>query len=491
MKRRIGWTALVAVSVFTAWLLGQMLLIHAVREGNVGLARTLVIVGLSPDSKALFLRESPAEEAVDGDYYRDPDRKLRQLEIALVLLDHGADVHRRGTYMESLVFLAARFGATTSELLEASSRVLARIIERGGDVNQRTEDGYAPLCGVRHGGLAEQLLVAGARPATTCGPDGNSLVHHAAGEQNAIELIEIFTKAGVDPNARNNLGATPLFFAKTAATIDRLVELGADVNAKAKDGTTPLHAMLPDMRNSSIPWATEVVQSLLAHGARVDARDGKGRTPLDVAITNCKPSLAALMIPHDPAYAARLTKGASPHAVASAVILTKDPSCRDSLDETFDEAAPTTALPAKLAAPPRKGCTVDVHGSAVVEGKGMSLTVSQDASGVRAFTGTKAAMFLSCKDEQLYGAWYHVRVEGDDGTRIERLNLRVVEPGMGVHGLGAGGEVLELELPTAFKSGRWSWYVSKDEITTLEDAARAGHLREIQSLPLVVERPNL
>jgi hypothetical protein len=119
MKRLLSWKigVLVPVAVFAVWLRGQMLLIHAVGQGQVGLAAALVTVGFSPNSRAFFFAQSPAEEAMGGSYgyYRDdPDLKLRQLEIAMVLLDHGADL-RRGE--ASLVRSAASFGAITEPLL--------------------------------------------------------------------------------------------------------------------------------------------------------------------------------------------------------------------------------------------------------------------------------------------------------------------------------------------------------------------------------------
>jgi len=493
MKRLLSWKTgvLVPVAVFAMWLLGQMLLIHAVGQGQVGLATALVTVGFSPNSRAFFFAQSPAEEAMGGTYgsYRDdPDLKLRQLEIAMVLLDHGADLRRDEA---SLVRSAASFGAITEPLLEAAKRVLARVIELGGDVNQASVDGWTPLCDVRHGDLAELLLKAGAKLLAECGPDGNTPLHAAIAQQNSRPLAMLFISAGADPNARNRLGETPLFQVEDAATIELLVKLRADVNASAKDGSTPLHAAVP-RSGIGFPGGAAVIQALVEHGARVDAKNQKSQTPLDKAIQNCKASLATVLIPHAPQYAARLAAGESPTAVASAVILARNPNCRNEYHESFSGATPEPGLPPKLTAPAQRGCTVAVHGDAKVEGNGITLAVSQDpGSGVRAFTGTRAAMFVECADKGAYRAWYHVRIEGDDGTRIDQVNLRAIEQGVGVYGLGSGGEVSEVKLEAPFKSGRMSWYVSDAEITRFDDAARQGRIREIQSVPLTVEPPSL
>ena len=61
------------------------------------------------------------------------------------------------------------------------------------------------------------------------------------------------------------------------ATVQLLLEAGADVNARHRRGHTPLH------------WACEqrhpdVARLLLDAGADVNARDEAGRTPLDLAM---------------------------------------------------------------------------------------------------------------------------------------------------------------------------------------------------------------
>jgi ankyrin repeat protein len=72
-------------------------------------------------------------------------------------------------------------------------------------------------------------------------------------------------------------------FAKDYATetelleaVQVLVAAGADVNAAADNGQTAMHF--------AAQASDEIVRSLAAHGARLDAKDKQGRTPLDMAL---------------------------------------------------------------------------------------------------------------------------------------------------------------------------------------------------------------
>ena len=91
-----------------------------------------------------------------------------------------------------------------------------------------------------------------------------------------VALLE----AGADPNAGAGRGHTPLYFAATAEIVEALLAAGADPNVSTTNlFETPLHRAV---------WVgtAEAVEALLAAGADPNAEGhGYGQTPLHFAGT--------------------------------------------------------------------------------------------------------------------------------------------------------------------------------------------------------------
>lgn len=110
---------------------------------------------------------------------------------------------------------------------------------------------------------------------------GDPLVHCAV-QARALEVLKLLLGAGADPDARAKDGGTPLIAAAGAAGFTRvLLERGANPNLAASDahvwsGLTPLirAAEVGDRRS---------VEALLEARADPTQRDGHGRTALDYA----------------------------------------------------------------------------------------------------------------------------------------------------------------------------------------------------------------
>ncbi len=124
----------------------------------------------------------------------------------------------------------------------------------------------------------EFLLDAGASADAVDAAGYNALFYLLSScfSHRSIEALELLLRHGA-PLRQQNPGFNLLFAALAAEqppeVIARLVELGEDVNFKTKDGVTPL--ML-----AALLYRSEVAELLLRHGAKINARDATGWSPL-------------------------------------------------------------------------------------------------------------------------------------------------------------------------------------------------------------------
>lgn len=173
-------------------------------------------------------------------YYNQPG-------ISQAFLERAAEVD---------VFTAAAAGLT--------HRLRELIKEQPGQVNAVANDGFSPL------GLASFF--------------------------GQVEAVEVLLENGAEVNSpsKNSQTVTPLHSAAAGQHLTiarRLIERGADVNARQAGDFTPLHAAA---QNGQV----ELVELLLMNGAEVEPRTVEGRTPLDYARESGDERVLALLIAH-------------------------------------------------------------------------------------------------------------------------------------------------------------------------------------------------
>ena len=96
-----------------------------------------------------------------------------------------------------------------------------------------------------------------------------------------LGLIRTLLERGADVSARNYAGVTPLHLwtlrGADVAAVELLIARGADINSRAtRQAWTALHGAVSSGRR-------DLVEFLLQKGADIAAKDGDGRTPLQVA----------------------------------------------------------------------------------------------------------------------------------------------------------------------------------------------------------------
>ena len=81
-------------------------------------------------------------------------------------------------------------------------------------------------------------------PKPTCAENAQTPLHEAAWYGDA-EAIKALLAAKADPNARDELGQTPLHRARSAKAIKLLLDAGTDIGARNEDGLIPFD-LIPD-----------------------------------------------------------------------------------------------------------------------------------------------------------------------------------------------------------------------------------------------------
>ncbi|MHC4558379.1 MAG: ankyrin repeat domain-containing protein [Planctomycetota bacterium] len=152
----------------------------------------------------------------------------------------------------------------------ADKDMVELIINKGADVNTADKAGYTPLYWAAMQGSKDLVELLTAK-----GASGGPTIHLAAAKGD-LDQVKAFIEKGIDVNAKDKLGLTPLqlaVFTDSNDLVEFLVAKDADVNAKDGVGCTPVHGACQQGRMST----TEL---LIAKGADINAKANNGMTPL-------------------------------------------------------------------------------------------------------------------------------------------------------------------------------------------------------------------
>lgn len=191
----------------------------------------------------------------------------------------------------------------------------------------------------------ERLVTANPGLLAAQDPGGSTALHHAAGFA-ALDTLTLLADAGAEVNAKNRRGSTPLHWAiHDEGKVRNLLLRGAGVNTKQVEGRTPLflaaslgsghtivrllldHGADPNLSlaNGRTPLMAaaargdvEALRLLLDAKANVHAKDGAGDTALMLAATDGNPQAVRLLLERGADARARTKSGTRPHSATPA-----------------------------------------------------------------------------------------------------------------------------------------------------------------------------
>jgi uncharacterized protein len=252
---------------------GMTPLLFAVRDGNAAMTRLLLDrgadIGLSSGN-----RTSPLLIALLNG----------QVALATELLEKGADPNAADDYHRAALFAAIdlrNFNHEKYTDLPTDGRdpldLIKALLKKGADPNMRTDT--VPVHGLMQFD-ASWVNFDGQTPFVRAALSGD------------IEVMRLMLEAGADPKIATTHGTTSLMAAAGinwipaqtyshgeadyVEAVKLCLERGVDVNASNSLGFTAMHGA------ANRGWES-VIQILADHGARLDAKDQVGRTPMTFA----------------------------------------------------------------------------------------------------------------------------------------------------------------------------------------------------------------
>ena len=192
--------------------------------------------------------------------------------IARYLLVNGADTSAQDITGATPLHEAVRYGDID---------IAKALLENGADANAEDNLGKTPVMLIipdREQDAMYRLLIAYKADVAKKDAYGDTVLHTATMASLSPAVLELLVAGGADVNARNKDGVSPLLIAVQKRNFDHVkfyADRGADINSADKAGDTPLSLALKD---------GQTMLEMLVNRTNALSHDSNGNTPLHTAI---------------------------------------------------------------------------------------------------------------------------------------------------------------------------------------------------------------
>jgi len=245
---------------------GSTPMMLAIVNDRFDLAATLLELGADPNDGSLFyvteMRDATTDwRAKDGTVYRaDHPNELTALDLTRLLLDAGADpnkpfslqMHNASMCCDTKANSTAFFRSAIAADVEGMKLMLAHGADPAWSPQEAVID-PTDLNPVPKGNVGKTALMMAINGGKGVGVSGgpNDLRYgppefRESGNRNTLDAVNVLLAAGADPNAADPNKETALHYAAKAlhpGIVRALVAHGAKLDAQDKDGLTPLQAV--------------------------------------------------------------------------------------------------------------------------------------------------------------------------------------------------------------------------------------------------------